>query len=158
MVEPLPRDAPPRAAAVIVPVKAFTVAKLRLAPTLDPATRSELARTMAALVLRAAGPLPVLVVCDDEEVRAWAERRGRTVQTRYAAKVKTAVQLTFLIAVQVFLVASKLTRFDGWVGEVGAFAGAVLYGPVTNVLLLVTVLLTLWTGARYFVNQPAPSL
>ena len=91
-------------------------------------------------------------------LRAWAERRGRTVQTRYAAKVKTAVQLTFLIAVQVFLVASKLTRFDGWVGEVGAFAGAVLYGPVTNVLLLVTVLLTLWTGARYFVNQPAPSL
>lgn len=63
-------------AAVVVPVKAFTEAKLRLAPTLEPATRAELARTMAARVLRAARPLPVLVVCDDEEVRAWTERQG----------------------------------------------------------------------------------
>lgn len=92
-------------------------------------------------------------------LRAWAERSGRSIQTRYAAKLKTTVQLTFLIAVQVFLVGSKLTRFDGWVGEVGAFASSVLYGPVTDVLLLVTVVLTLWTGARYFVRQqPALSL
>jgi len=62
--------------AVVVPVKAFTQAKLRLAPTLEPATRAELARAMAARVLRAARPLPVLVVCDDDEVRAWTERQG----------------------------------------------------------------------------------
>lgn len=92
-------------------------------------------------------------------LRAWAERRGQSIQTRYAAKLKTTVQLTFLIAVQVFLVGSKLARFDGWVGDLGAFAASVLYGPVTDVLLLVTVVLTLWTGARYFVRQqPAPSL
>lgn len=92
-------------------------------------------------------------------LRAWAERRGRSIQTRYAAKLKTTVQLTFLIAVLVFLVASKLVRFDGWVGELGALASSVLYGPVTDVLLLVTVVLTLWTGARYFVrHQPAPAL
>jgi 2-phospho-L-lactate guanylyltransferase len=63
-------------AAVLVPVKAFAQAKLRLAPALEPATRAELARAMAARVLRAAHPLPVSVVCDDEEVRAWAERQG----------------------------------------------------------------------------------
>lgn len=63
-------------ASVVVPVKAFTQAKLRLAPSLEPAARAELARTMAARVLRAARPLPALVVCDDEEVRAWAERHG----------------------------------------------------------------------------------
>lgn len=63
-------------AAVLVPVKAFAQAKLRLAPALDPATRAELARAMAVRVLRAADPLPVSVVCDDEEVRAWAERQG----------------------------------------------------------------------------------
>lgn len=63
-------------AAVLVPVKAFAQAKLRLAPALDPATRAELARAMAVRVLRAAHPLPVSVVCDDEEVRAWAERQG----------------------------------------------------------------------------------
>lgn len=63
-------------AAVLVPVKAFAEAKLRLAPSLAPATRAELARAMAARVLRASAPLPALVVCDDEEVRAWAERHG----------------------------------------------------------------------------------
>ena len=92
-------------------------------------------------------------------LRAWTERRGRSIQTRYTAKLKTAVQLTFLIAVLVFLAASKLARFDGWVGDLGAFASAVLYSPATDVLLLVTVVLTLWTGARYFVRQqPTPAL
>jgi 2-phospho-L-lactate guanylyltransferase len=70
-----PRSGAP-GSAVLVPVKAFALAKLRLAPALDPATRAELARAMAARVLRAAHPLPVSVVCDDEEVRAWAERQG----------------------------------------------------------------------------------
>lgn len=69
-------DTRPASAAVIVPVKAFSAAKLRLALTLEPATRAELARAMAARVLRAARPLPTLVVCDDEEVRAWTERQG----------------------------------------------------------------------------------
>lgn len=63
-------------AAVVVPVKAFAQAKVRLAAALEPVTRAELARAMAARVLRAARPLPALVVCDDEEVRAWTERQG----------------------------------------------------------------------------------
>ncbi len=92
-------------------------------------------------------------------LRSWAERKGRPVQTRYAAKVKTAVQLTFLIAVQVFLVVSKLGGLDGWRGEVGAFAGTALYSPATSILLIITVALTLWTGALYFTRQrPAPAL
>jgi CDP-diacylglycerol--glycerol-3-phosphate 3-phosphatidyltransferase len=90
-------------------------------------------------------------------LRAWAERSGFSIQTRYAAKVKTAVQLTFLIAVQVFLVGSKLTRYDGWLAEVGRVAGAVLYSPATSILLIITALLTLWTGALYFIRrQPSP--
>lgn len=72
---PVSRASAP-SAAVIVPVKAFARAKLRLAPMLEPATRAELARAMATRVLRAAGPLPAFVVCDDEEVRAWAQRQG----------------------------------------------------------------------------------
>jgi 2-phospho-L-lactate guanylyltransferase len=72
-------DLRPVPAAVVVPVKAFTQAKVRLAPSLEPATRAELARAMAARVLRAARPLPVVVVCDDEEVRAWAARQGAEV-------------------------------------------------------------------------------
>ncbi len=70
---------PDLSAAVVMPVKAFSQGKLRLAPSLDPATRSELARAMATQVLRAADPLRCIVVCDDEDVRAWAERSGAEV-------------------------------------------------------------------------------
>lgn len=72
---PIPDLRHPRAA-VLVPVKAFGAAKRRLAGRLDPATRADLARAMAARVLAAAVPLPVAVVCDDEEVRTWAEAHG----------------------------------------------------------------------------------
>ncbi|MCU1371265.1 MAG: hypothetical protein JWO77_2459 [Ilumatobacteraceae bacterium] len=65
-------------AAVVIPVKAFHAAKLRLAPALSPASRAVLAREMATRVVRAAGALPVLVVCDDEDVRSWAVEVGAT--------------------------------------------------------------------------------
>jgi 2-phospho-L-lactate/phosphoenolpyruvate guanylyltransferase len=69
-------DLRPTRAAVLVPVKAFTAAKLRLADRLDPQARAALARAMAGRVLAAAAPLPVAVVCDDEPVRGWAEQEG----------------------------------------------------------------------------------
>jgi 2-phospho-L-lactate guanylyltransferase len=61
---------------VVVPVKAFSHAKMRLAPVLGPEQRAALARKMAEHVLRVAAPLPVVVVCDDEEVAAWARSQG----------------------------------------------------------------------------------
>jgi 2-phospho-L-lactate guanylyltransferase len=64
------------AAAVLVPVKAFGRAKQRLADVLDPAARRSLAAAMAATVLRAAHDLRTAVVCDDDEVRAWATDHG----------------------------------------------------------------------------------
>lgn len=67
-------------AAVVVPVKAFHVAKVRLAPALSPARRDELARLMATAVVRAAAPLAVTVVCDDPEVRRWAIEVGARVE------------------------------------------------------------------------------
>jgi 2-phospho-L-lactate guanylyltransferase len=60
----------------LVPVKAFSSAKRRLAPVLDPSERELLARTMAEHVLEAAAPLVVAVVCDDEEVASWAVEHG----------------------------------------------------------------------------------
>ncbi len=63
-------------AAVLLPVKAFGDAKQRLSDALDPTARHALAMAMAATVLRAAGSLPVAVVCDDDEVRLWAEAHG----------------------------------------------------------------------------------
>lgn len=62
--------------AVLVPVKAFAAAKQRLGEVLDPSARVALAMAMASTVLEAAGALRTAVVCDDEEVRAWATAHG----------------------------------------------------------------------------------
>jgi 2-phospho-L-lactate guanylyltransferase len=59
-------------AAVLIPVKSFTMAKVRLAGVLDDAQRAALARAMAERVVEAAAPLPVWCVCDDPAVRDWA--------------------------------------------------------------------------------------
>jgi len=75
MVGSIPKTTP-AAAAVLVPVKAFGEAKQRLRDALDPPARQALAMAMAATVLRAAGSLRTAVVCDDDDVRAWAEAQG----------------------------------------------------------------------------------
>jgi len=67
-------------AAVLIPVKAFRDAKVRLARALDPAQRASLARSMATTVAAAAGDLAVWVVCDDDDVAQWAESVGARVQ------------------------------------------------------------------------------
>ena len=64
--------------AVLVPVKAFTHAKQRLAPVLSPDERRRLAQTLAEGVLAASSDLPRFVVCDDDQVREWAEAHGAT--------------------------------------------------------------------------------
>ncbi|MGF1596607.1 MAG: 2-phospho-L-lactate guanylyltransferase [Acidimicrobiales bacterium] len=65
--------------AVVVPVKAFELAKGRLADTLDPDARAELARRMTAGVLKAADPLPRWVVCEADDVARWAIDAGASV-------------------------------------------------------------------------------
>lgn len=64
--------------AVLVPVKAFTEAKQRLADVLSPSDRRRLAQTLAEGVLTAARDLPLFVVCDDPQVREWTEANGAT--------------------------------------------------------------------------------
>lgn len=71
-------DRPPEAA-VLVPVKSFDAAKARLASVLGPVDRAALARWCAGRVVAAAAPLEVAVVCDDDEVAAWAIGQGATV-------------------------------------------------------------------------------
>ncbi|MGD1012259.1 MAG: 2-phospho-L-lactate guanylyltransferase [Acidimicrobiales bacterium] len=65
--------------AVLVPVKSFRAAKLRLAGVLDAPRREMLARELAARVISASAPAPVLVVCDDDEVASWAAEHGARV-------------------------------------------------------------------------------
>jgi len=68
-----------RSAVVLVPVKAFGAAKLRLAGVLAPTERVAFARAMAAHVVAAAAPLAVAVVCDDEDVADFATTHGAEV-------------------------------------------------------------------------------
>lgn len=77
---------------VLVPVKAFARAKERLAPSLQPAQRAALARAMAEHVLAAAAPLPTAVVCDDDEVAAWAAGCGAMVLPEPGRGLDGAVQ------------------------------------------------------------------
>lgn len=81
----------PPEVAVLVPVKAFHEAKLRLAPALDGRARARLARAMAATVVGAAHDLPVWVVCDDDEVAAWAADVGAEVLWRPGHGLNAAV-------------------------------------------------------------------
>lgn len=69
----------PSATGVLIPVKAFRDAKVRLTAALAPAQRSALARSMATGVVAAAGDLAVWVVCDDPEVADWASSVGASV-------------------------------------------------------------------------------
>jgi 2-phospho-L-lactate guanylyltransferase len=64
---------------VLVPVKAFHQAKRRLGQALAEPERVRLVRSMATHVVAACVPLPVAVVCDDEEVARWAAGVGATV-------------------------------------------------------------------------------
>jgi 2-phospho-L-lactate guanylyltransferase len=66
-------------AVVLVPVKAFTDAKARLATVLGGVERERLARWTSARVLAAAGELPTYVACDDEQVAAWATEHGASI-------------------------------------------------------------------------------
>ena len=77
---------------MLVPVKSFRTAKLRLAPALPAPERAALARAMAERVLHATGGLPCAVVCDDAEVAAWALAQGAGVVWQPGRGLNGAVQ------------------------------------------------------------------
>jgi 2-phospho-L-lactate guanylyltransferase len=83
--------ASPNTAAVLIPIKAFRAAKHRLASLLDEEQRAALARAMASRVVAAAGGLPVTIVCDDDEVAAWAEAVRAAVLWRPGVGLNEAV-------------------------------------------------------------------
>lgn len=77
--------------AVLVPIKGFDAAKARLEGALGADERARLARDMAATVLAAASPLPVLVVTDDDEVERFAAEHGADVLRQHGAGLNAAV-------------------------------------------------------------------
>ncbi|HET9772871.1 MAG TPA: hypothetical protein VFS16_18385 [Acidimicrobiia bacterium] len=65
--------------AVVIPIRSFEAGKSRLGTRLDAARRAELLRSMAENVVAAAAPMPVAVVSNAREVRAWAASLDLTV-------------------------------------------------------------------------------
>jgi 2-phospho-L-lactate guanylyltransferase len=78
--------------ALLVPVKSFRLAKLRLAGELDQEERWRLARELAEIVVSAAHGAPVYVVCDDGEVADWAVDRAATVLYAPRLELSAAVE------------------------------------------------------------------
>jgi 2-phospho-L-lactate guanylyltransferase len=128
--------------AVLVPIKAFHEAKGRLDHALGPGERAALARSMAAQVLEAAGPLPVAVVCDDNDVADWARERGALVVWEPGRGLNGAVEagverLRDAGVVHVTVSHADLPRARG-LAAVGLAPGITLvpdrYGNGTNVI------------------------
>jgi 2-phospho-L-lactate/phosphoenolpyruvate guanylyltransferase len=131
---------------VLVPVKSFAQAKVRLASALPPHERAELARRMGRRVIAAAGRLPVSVVCDDEAVARWAQANGAAVIWRPGVGLNGAVaagvdELAAAGAIEVVVAHADLPLADD-LTRVAGFAGVTLvpdrHGDGTNVLCVPT--------------------
>jgi 2-phospho-L-lactate guanylyltransferase len=127
-------------------VKAFNQAKRRLHLALSEPERAELSRAMADRVVSAAHPLPVAVVCDDNDVAEWARGRGALVIWEPGRGLNGAVEagVTHLAAmgvVRVTVAHADLPRASD-LAAVGDAPGITLvpdrYGNGTNVLALPT--------------------
>ena len=107
--------------AVLIPVKAFADAKLRLSSVLAPDQRNALARWTADRVVAAAGELPVFVACDDPDVAKWASDRGAVVLWHpgvglNAAVTRSVEQLAQQGIAHVAVVHGDLPRAHGLAG------------------------------------------
>ena len=130
--------------AVLVPVKAFAQAKRRLGAALGDAEREALVRAMAEQVLAAAAPLPVAVVCDDNDVAVWARSHGALVVWEPGRGLNVAVEegverLAAMGVVQVTVAHGDLPLATD-IGSIEPFDGITLapdrQGNGTNVIRL----------------------
>jgi len=64
---------------VLLPVKSFANAKVRLTSVLSPSERAALSRSLAERVIQVCEGVPVWVICEDEEVASWALQLGAEV-------------------------------------------------------------------------------
>jgi len=115
------------AAAVLIPVKDFTMAKGRLASALAPDVRARLARAMATRLVQAQAGLQVAISCDDPDVVAWASSVGAAtiwcpgtdlngaVDAGFQA-LRVAGYRTVAIAHSDLPLAGSMQRLVGWPG------------------------------------------
>lgn len=80
-------------------------------------------------------------------MRSWAESQGRSLRTLGAARVKTAVQLTFLIAMMVLLIGTSLR------GSIGRIASWIMDSGIPFAILILVVIVTVATGLMYVIRK-----
>ena len=83
--------------------------------------------------------------------RSYADNIGKPLVTSWSAKVKTFVQMTFIIVVLVFLAVLQLP-LPSWMHLLASW---VLLRPVLYLTMLVVTVITVWTGIEYFVANRA---
>ncbi len=80
-------------------------------------------------------------------MRSRAEAKGRSLRTLPMARAKTAVQLTFIISVLIFMIAAKLP------GPVGVFGSWLVGSWLVIAFFWGVVVFTVLTGVLYLVRQ-----
>jgi 2-phospho-L-lactate guanylyltransferase len=88
-------EPPDSAGAVLIPVKAFNLAKGRLEGALDAHERADLAQAMATRLVTMQRNSTVAICCDDAEVHQWALSLGASVIWCPQTDLNGAVQLGF---------------------------------------------------------------
>lgn len=70
---------PSNAVGVVIPIRSFMAAKVRLSETMDEGPRAQFMQQLAERVVAAAGSLPVAIVTSAPEVEKWAQAASLTV-------------------------------------------------------------------------------
>ncbi len=78
---------------VLIPIKAFDSAKIRLASVLNPSERADLSRSLAEGVIKACIGVPAWVICEDQQVEGWALQMGAQVIRNPHAGLNEAAQV-----------------------------------------------------------------
>ncbi len=134
--------------------KVLVLGAFFLVPFLEPIGRGLEAPAGAWLPWLAIGAIALRDVAVTV-LRSVYEKQGRPLRTSTAAKWKTAWQLTFLITAFVFLAGTHARQLGGALGALGAFLYAALASPAPLVFLVVTAVVTVYTGVLYFRASPA---
>ncbi len=81
--------------AVLIPIKGFESAKIRLSAVLDSDARADLAKELASSVVSACLETPVFIVCEDDAVESWAQNLGAEILRNPSEGLNEAVDFGF---------------------------------------------------------------
>ena len=81
--------------AVLIPIKDFESAKVRLSTVLDSNARADLAKELATLVVSACLENPVFIACENDAVESWARDLGAEILRSPSEGLNEAVDFGF---------------------------------------------------------------